>query len=51
LPKPHHGNGDLYCVLRIVTPPTLSARERELFEQLREVSDFNPRRDLERGAP
>jgi curved DNA-binding protein len=51
LPQPHHGTGDLYCLLRIVTPPTLSQRERELFEQLREVSDFNPRRDLERGAP
>jgi curved DNA-binding protein len=51
LPRPHHGHGDLYCLLRIVTPPTLSSRERELFEQLREASDFNPRRDLERNAP
>jgi curved DNA-binding protein len=51
LPKPHHGSGDLYCLLRIVTPPTLSQGERELFEKLREVSDFNPRRDLERIAP
>jgi curved DNA-binding protein len=51
LPRPHHGSGDLYCLIKIVTPPTLSARERELFEQLREASDFNPRRDLERGAP
>jgi curved DNA-binding protein len=51
LPRPHHGHGDLYCLLRIVTPPTLSQRERELFEQLKEASDFNPRRDLERSAP
>lgn len=51
LPKPHHGHGDFYCLLRIVTPPTLSPRERELFETLREVSDFDPRRDLERGVP
>jgi curved DNA-binding protein len=51
LPKQHHGHGDLYCLLRIVTPPTLSERERDLFEQLKEASDFNPRRDLERIAP
>jgi len=51
LPKPHHGHGDFYCLLRIVTPPTLSQRERELFEQLKEASDFNPRQDLERSAP
>jgi curved DNA-binding protein len=51
LPKPHHGNGDLYCLLRIVTPPTLSQGERELFEKLQKVSDFNPRRELERGTP
>ncbi len=51
LPRQHHGHGDLYCLLRIVTPPSLSQRERELFEQLKEVSEFNPRRDLERSAP
>ena len=51
LPKPHHGHGDLYCLLRIVTPPKLSSRERELFEQLREASHFNPREELERITP
>ncbi|MET0218018.1 MAG: DnaJ C-terminal domain-containing protein [Burkholderiales bacterium] len=51
LPKPQHGHGDLYCLLKIVTPPKLSQRERELFEQLNEASDFNPREELERIAP
>jgi curved DNA-binding protein len=35
--------GDLYAVLKIEVPKSLSARERELFEQLAQVSDFNPR--------
>lgn len=51
LPKPHHGHGDFFCLLKIVTPPTLSPRERELFEGLREASDFDPRRELMRSAP
>lgn len=51
LPKPHHGNGDFYCLLRIANPTHLSSRERELFEQLKKASDFNPRRDLERSVP
>jgi curved DNA-binding protein len=51
LPKPHDGHGDLYCLLRIVSPPKLSARERELFEELKESSQFNPRAELERITP
>lgn len=35
--------GDLIAELRIVVPESLSDRERELFEQLREVSRFRPR--------
>ncbi len=35
--------GDLLAVLKIVLPKTLSAEERELFEQLRAQSKFNPR--------
>ena len=34
--------GDLYAVLRIVVPKTLSDRERDLFEQLRKESTFQP---------
>jgi curved DNA-binding protein len=43
LPQPHGGAGDLYAVLSIAVPGTLSAREKELFEQLRAASGFDPR--------
>jgi curved DNA-binding protein len=43
LPKPHGGEGDLYAIVQIVIPAGLSARERELFEQLAAESTFNPR--------
>lgn len=46
LPKPEGGAGDLYAVLSIALPATLSARERELYEQLRDASPFDPRADL-----
>ena len=45
LPKPGSGAGDLYCVLQIVTPTKLSEREKALYEELRNVSAFNPRAD------
>lgn len=35
--------GDLYAELRIEVPPHLSAREKELFEELAKVSHFHPR--------
>jgi curved DNA-binding protein len=41
--------GDLYAVVQIQVPKRLSSRERELFEQLAEVSDFNPRRSRRRS--
>lgn len=43
LPRPEGGQGDLYATLRIVLPPTLSPRERELYEQLASASAFDPR--------
>jgi len=43
LPKPGGGAGDLYAALTIVVPPTLSERERALYESLREASPFDPR--------
>lgn len=46
LPKPQGGAGDLYAVLTIAVPGALSARERELYEQLREASRFDPRAHL-----
>jgi len=46
LPKPRGGSGDLYAVLTIAVPSTLSARERALYEELREASSFKPRENL-----
>jgi curved DNA-binding protein len=43
LPRPRNGHGDLYVVLQIVTPPTLSSEERALFERLAGMSHFDPR--------
>jgi curved DNA-binding protein len=43
LPRPGGGAGDLYAVLGIVVPASLTERERKLFEELRSVSRFEPR--------
>ena len=43
LPDDQGGRGDLYVELAIEVPDELNDRERELFEKLREVSEFNPR--------
>ena len=48
LPRPQGGAGDLYAVLAVALPESLSERERKLFEQLRAASDFNPRRNFEK---
>jgi len=48
LPRPGGGAGDLYAAISIVVPPTLSERERELYQQLREASRFDPRRQFRR---
>lgn len=37
--------GDLIAEMRIVLPETLSDRERELFQELAETSEFRPRED------
>jgi curved DNA-binding protein len=39
----HQHRGDLYAVVHIQVPPTLTSRERELFEQLAAASRYNPR--------
>jgi curved DNA-binding protein len=43
LPKPGGGAGDLYAVLTIAVPATLTEREKALYEELRQASRFNPR--------
>lgn len=44
MPSPRGADGDLYAELRIMVPPRLSDRERELLEELAAVSSFDPRR-------
>ncbi|MFE2875938.1 DnaJ C-terminal domain-containing protein [Streptomyces roseus] len=44
MPGPRGVNGDLYAELRIMVPPRLTDRERELMEELAAVSSFDPRR-------
>lgn len=46
LPKPQGGNGDLYCVLSIVTPASPDEREKDLYRELAKTSTFNPREQL-----
>jgi curved DNA-binding protein len=40
------GRGDLYVRIEIMNPPSLSAKERELFESLASESRFDPRQFL-----
>jgi curved DNA-binding protein len=44
LPNPRGKPGDLLAEARIMVPPRPKKTERELFEQLAAVSDFDPRR-------
>ncbi|WP_327321613.1 DnaJ domain-containing protein [Streptomyces sp. NBC_01210] len=44
LPNPRGADGDLYAELRIMVPPQLTDRERELFEELAATSSFDPRK-------
>jgi curved DNA-binding protein len=46
LPKPGGGMGDLYAALDIVVPATLTEREKQLYEQLKAASKFDPRQRL-----
>ena len=43
LPKAGEGYGDLYAVFQIATPTMLSEKERALFEELQQISEFKPR--------
>jgi curved DNA-binding protein len=44
LPRRDDRRGDLFAVVKIVVPQTLSDRERQLFAEMAQVSSFNPRR-------
>jgi curved DNA-binding protein len=43
------GRSDQYVKLRIVVPPKLTTKERELFEKLAAASQFNPRESVAGG--
>jgi curved DNA-binding protein len=43
MPNPKGKPGDLYAIVKIMVPKKLTKRERELFEELAAVSDFDPR--------
>ena len=43
IPNPKGGAGDLLVLAQIVVPGVITARERELYEQLATASEFNPR--------
>lgn len=43
MPQPNGKPGDLFARVKIMVPPRLNDRERELFEQLKRESSFDPR--------
>lgn len=43
LPKKDGGRGDLYATIQIAIPKSLTPREQELFQALKEHSSFKPR--------
>jgi curved DNA-binding protein len=45
MPGPRGEQGDLYAEVMIDVPKKLSRKERQLFEELAKVSDFNPREE------
>lgn len=45
LPRKGGEPGDLYTIVRIIIPKTLTLREKTLFEELQNVSSFHPRED------
>ncbi len=48
LPRPRGEPGDLYAIVSIVVPREIGERERTLYQQLAEVSSFEPRAQLTR---
>lgn len=43
LPTPKHDQADLFAVVRIAVPSTVSEQERALYQQLADTSAFDPR--------
>ena len=45
-PGPRGGHGDLYAVLKVEVPKRAGDEERELYQRLAQVSDFDPREKM-----
>ena len=43
LPRRHEGEGDLFAIVQVVVPPRPGEREKALYKDLAEASQFNPR--------
>jgi curved DNA-binding protein len=50
LPKPHGGEGDLYAIVQVVVPSVASEQERALYQQLMQLSRFEPRAQFVPGG-
>jgi curved DNA-binding protein len=50
LPKRREGEGDLFAIAQIVVPPSPTEREKELFKELADASQFNPRASFPTGG-
>jgi curved DNA-binding protein len=46
LPRPRGDNGDLYCMLSVVTPASPTEPEKALYRELAKTSRFDPREHL-----
>jgi curved DNA-binding protein len=45
MPNPKGASGDLFAEVKIMVPKRASKKEKELFEELARVSNFDPRKD------
>jgi len=50
LPRAKGTAGDLFAIVQVVLPESVSERERDLFIQLAGASTFDPRAHFETGA-
>lgn len=50
LPKRGSGHGDLFAVVRIAVPSTLTEREKRLMQELAAASQFDPRAAFPKGG-
>ncbi|MGE5404796.1 MAG: DnaJ C-terminal domain-containing protein [Candidatus Saccharibacteria bacterium] len=46
MPAKPGGHGDMFVIIKIMVPKNLSTKETELFEELKKVSNFDPRKEV-----